>query len=115
MTAPLSPQQSSLLALVPLDGSTIGNTSLREKLGWDEDAYATVRDALVDLGLLEKGKGRGGAVRRKITSELKTELFAASEIESVIPELERARLPPRSHGGKRKSGTRRFLPTSTLW
>jgi adenine-specific DNA-methyltransferase len=91
MTAPLSPQQSSLLALVPLDGSTIGNTSLREKLGWDEDAYATVRDALVALGLLEKGKGRGGAVRRKIASEPKTELFAPSEIESVIPELERSR------------------------
>jgi adenine-specific DNA-methyltransferase len=91
MTAPLSPQQSSLLALVPADGSTIGNTSLREKLGWDEAVYATVRDALVAAGHLEKSKGRGGSVRRVTVAEPKSELFAASEIESVIPELERAR------------------------
>jgi adenine-specific DNA-methyltransferase len=91
MTAPLSPQQSSLLALVPTDGSAIGNTSLRDKLGWSEDAYATVRDALVAMAILEKGKGRGGSVRRVPIAEPKTELFAPSEVESVIPELERAR------------------------
>lgn len=91
MTAPLSPQQSTLLALVPADGSAIGNSSLREQLGWDETAYAAVRDELVAACVLEKGKGRGGSVRRLSVAEPKTELFPASEIESVIPELDRAR------------------------
>ncbi|MFA6286977.1 MAG: site-specific DNA-methyltransferase [Opitutaceae bacterium] len=91
MTAPLSSPQSALLALVPADGSTVGNTSLREQLGWDGATYAAVRDELVAAGLLEKGKGRGGSVKRISAAAPKTELFAAEEIESVIPELERAR------------------------
>jgi adenine-specific DNA-methyltransferase len=91
MTAPLSSQQSALLALVPADGSTVGNTSLREQLGWDEVAYTAVRDELVAAGLIEKGKGRGGSVKRIAAAAPKTELFAAEEVESVIPELERAR------------------------
>lgn len=91
MTAPLSSQQSALLALVPADGSTVGNTSLREQLGWDEDTYAAVRDELVAAALLEKGKGRGGSVKRIAAASPRSELFAPEEIESVIPELERAR------------------------
>ncbi len=91
MTAPLSSSQSLLLALVPVDGSAIGNTSLREQLGWEEAAYVAVRDELVAAGVLEKGKGRGGSVKRVVAAVPKTELFAAEEIESVIPELERAR------------------------
>ena len=91
MTAPLSSHQSALLALVPPDGSTVGNTSLREQLGWDEAAYVAVRDELVAAGLIEKGKGRGGSVKRISAAAPKTELFSAEEIESVIPELERAR------------------------
>lgn len=56
--------QSKLLANCPADGSTIGNKSLREKLDWGEDKYWTVRDSLLDLGEIKKGRGRGGAVRR---------------------------------------------------
>lgn len=121
MSGELSPQQSALVALVPADGSTIGNASLRERLGWDEATYAAVRDALVAAGVLEKGRGRGGSVRRASQvapqdraavirgdktaqapgvpnpssqsprSSPAGELFAAEEVESVIPELERAR------------------------
>ena len=91
MSGEFTPQQSALLALVPTDGSTIGNTSLRERLGWDDATYASVRDDLVGAGVLEKGKGRGGSVRRQDHVAPKTELFAPGEVESVIPELERAR------------------------
>ena len=61
--------QSVLLSLVPADGSTVGNGSLRgslaDKLGRsvDEAEYLAARDALVDAGSLIKGQGRGGSVR----------------------------------------------------
>jgi hypothetical protein len=90
MTAPLSPRQSALLALVPVDGSAIGNASLREQLGWEEASYFAVRDELVAAGILEKGKGRGGSVKRVVTAAPRAELFAPEEVESVLPELDRA-------------------------
>lgn len=58
------------LDLVPTDGSAIGNLKLRQTLGEkhrrevDEATYAAARDALVEAGLLVKGQGRGGSVRR---------------------------------------------------
>ena len=56
--------QARLLEQVPADGGTIGNGSLRAALGWDEARYETTRDALVAQGILVKGRGRGGSVRR---------------------------------------------------
>ncbi|MDI3283010.1 hypothetical protein [Polyangium sp. 15x6] len=52
-----------LLALLPVDGSTIGKTRLLEKLGWDEDRYFAARDRLVDTGKVVRGVGRGGTLR----------------------------------------------------
>lgn len=54
----------ALLNRVPTDGSTIGNGALRDILGWDETRYAAAKDALVAQGLLLKGQGRGGTLRR---------------------------------------------------
>lgn len=51
-----------LLAQVPSDGTTIGNGSLRESLGWDLDTYQAVRDELVARGVIRLGPGRGGTV-----------------------------------------------------
>jgi len=56
--------EAQLLAHVPLDGSTIGNISLLRRLGWDDAQYWRVRDRLVDGGVLELRRGRGGSVRR---------------------------------------------------
>ena len=61
--------QDTLYRLVPEDGSTIGNQSLREKFlstakGAREADFEAARDALVEQGRLAKGKGRGGSVRR---------------------------------------------------
>ncbi len=62
-----------ILSLTPEDGSTIGNGAmmalLREQVSTlTDDDYAAARDALVDEGLLGRGKGRGGSIFR-ITGE----------------------------------------------
>ena len=68
-----------LLELVPQDGSPVGNTALKrgleEKLQalgseLNEDDYWRAQAHLVSSGLLAKGQGRGGSVRR--TSSEKT-------------------------------------------
>ncbi len=62
-----------LLGLVPVDGSMVGNQTLCQQFLYAAAAagykspggvYEVLRDELVKKGLLEKGKGRGGSVRR---------------------------------------------------
>jgi len=61
-----------LIALVPQDGSTIGNKSLRDQLSAaakrriSEKDYEAARDTLIAQGLLRKGQGRGGSVARVV-------------------------------------------------
>ncbi|MDW8244827.1 MAG: hypothetical protein RMJ88_16585 [Thermogemmata sp.] len=64
MTQDLTPDEHLLLSKVPLDGSSIGNKTLREILGWDEQKYWSVRDSLVDREILRLGRGKGGSVAR---------------------------------------------------
>lgn len=47
--------------LKELDGSA-GNGRLREALGWTEDTYDGVREALLADGVIQRGRGRGGSV-----------------------------------------------------
>lgn len=63
----------AMLSIVPSDGSTIGNTALRreidklllsEGLSIGDDDYWQAHSALVADGVLLKGQGRGGSVRR---------------------------------------------------
>lgn len=61
--------EQALLALVPVDGSSIGNQSLLERLKGqlpelNEDAFWASRDGLIEQGVLVKGRGRGGSVLR---------------------------------------------------
>ncbi|ECH9271797.1 site-specific DNA-methyltransferase, partial [Salmonella enterica subsp. enterica] len=62
--------RNALLELLPEDGTTLGNLKLRTQiaamLGAEvpEDDYSAARDALVAEGLLAKGQGRGGSVRK---------------------------------------------------
>ena len=58
-----------ILALIPEDGSSIGNGAmmalLRERMpSLMDDAYFVARDALVADGLLARGRGRGGSIMR---------------------------------------------------
>jgi adenine-specific DNA-methyltransferase len=63
--------RNAILAAVPEDGSTIGNLKLyravREALGGDrksitEEAFQSLRDALIAEGVLGRGRGRGGSI-----------------------------------------------------
>jgi type I restriction enzyme M protein len=57
-----------LLALLPDDGSSLGNLAAREALGQaagaevSEEAYERVKERLLAMGLIRKGRGRGGAI-----------------------------------------------------
>ncbi len=59
-----SADRARLLALVPSDGSAVGNTALIRQLGWAENRYWYARDSLLEAGVIVRAKGRGGAVRR---------------------------------------------------
>lgn len=57
----------ALFAALPADGTTLSNPTLQKRLGWDSDRYFRSRDALVDMGLVVRGRGRGGVVRRVLS------------------------------------------------
>ncbi len=70
--------QDLLLSLVPPSGESIGNVTLREQLQKKVEVlgdqlsyedYFALRDPLIDSGLLEQGRGRGGSVHRAKASE----------------------------------------------
>lgn len=59
-----------ILASVPRDGSPVSNAALLREVSdkassaFDAEAFESARQGLIDQGLLLKGKGRGGSVRR---------------------------------------------------
>lgn len=68
-----------ILSLTPEDGSSIGNGAmlalLREHVpGLSEEDYTAARDALVDDGVLGRGRGRGGSIYRADVNELTLEM-----------------------------------------
>lgn len=65
-TTDLSPDEEKLFRAVPDDGSTISNIRVKKKVRWADDKYWAVRDSLVDKGLVVRGRGRGGTLRRTI-------------------------------------------------
>ena len=60
----LTDDRKTFLSALRKIGSSIGNLSLREYLGWTEDRYWKVHAILLDDGLIMRGRGRGGSVRR---------------------------------------------------
>ncbi|MEU4806369.1 hypothetical protein [Actinosynnema sp. NPDC023587] len=58
-----------LFAAIPTEGTTISNPTLQRRLGWDGTRYFRARDALVDGGLIVRGRGRGGVVRRVVSDD----------------------------------------------
>lgn len=75
-------EERELLAKVPTNGDSIGNTKLMRELDWDQDDYWIVRNRLLDRGLLGLGRGKGGSVRRNLnpptSSASTTEIFDSS-------------------------------------
>jgi len=53
----------SFLGALTRAGGASGNVTMRALLGWDEDRYFRVQKALIALGKITTGKGRGGSVQ----------------------------------------------------
>jgi type I restriction enzyme M protein len=53
---------TALLASLPLDGTTVGNGWLRERLGFDRDKYLQTSGKGKSAGLVVAGRGRGGSL-----------------------------------------------------
>ena len=58
----VSEKQAQLITKIKENGGHAGNVTLQRELGWEEETYWPIRDRLVDSGLLELGRGRGGSV-----------------------------------------------------
>ena len=102
----------SLLAQVPAGGEAIGNGRLRELLGWSEERYAAARDALVTQGMLAKGQGRGGSLRRVQVATAGASIAAAqpSTIATVTPPAE-----PRTQRERSGAGSTQLGFEAKLW
>lgn len=85
--------KEKILTLLPPDGSSVGNASVRASLGLDWPQYQKVRDELVQDGLIELGRGRGGSVRRtrivesEVIEEEKKEKKAAQKYAGLEAKL----------------------------
>jgi len=60
--ADVSEKEALLIAMLKEKGGHAGNVTLQRDLGWELETYWPIRDRLVDSGLLELGRGRGGSV-----------------------------------------------------
>ena len=56
--------EAALFDALPADGSGVTNPALRQYLRWNQNRYFAARDGLVDKGLVVRGRGRGGVIRR---------------------------------------------------
>ncbi len=103
MTSDLS---DLILSLTPEDGSSIGNGAmlalLRDHIPTlTDEAYAEVRDALIDEGTLGRGKGRGGSIYRADVADLELTAPVAKE-------------PKATTGTRKKASRKSDEPTEVL-
>ncbi|MGV9806787.1 hypothetical protein [Micromonospora chersina] len=77
----LPEDECTLFNALPTDGSSVSNPSLRQYLHWNRNRYFLARDGLVDKGLVTRGRGRGGVVRRS-----QPETPAAGHVVAVVVE-----------------------------
>jgi hypothetical protein len=90
-TDEVAQKEAQLLALIPA-GSQPGNVSLIRLLKWPESEYWNIRNRLIDRGVLEKGRGRGGSVRRVVDDQPLSGATLTMSEEIVSPDI--AALPP---------------------
>jgi adenine-specific DNA-methyltransferase len=95
-----------ILSLTPEDGSSIGNGSMMARLRdhiptLTDDAYTAARDALIDEGVLGRGRGRGGSIYRADVSDL--------ELTEPV-----AREPKPTTGPRKKTTRKSDDPTEVL-
>jgi adenine-specific DNA-methyltransferase len=92
----LAELEAKLLALLPADGSTIGNGTAAKEMAVGEAIYEHVKASLLAKGVIAKGQGRGGSIR--LAGSAKSELFDEKEVTAVNPD---AAATPR--GGRRSA------------
>lgn len=73
-----------ILSLTPEDGSSIGNGAMMARLrdyspDLTEEAYAEAKDALIEEGVLGRGRGRGGSIYRADVTDLELTAPVAKE------------------------------------
>lgn len=89
--------EQTLLEKVPLTKS-IGNVTLRAQLtsaGWSDERFWDIRNRLIESGLLQKGRGQGGSVKRlqAETQAVVEERAAETSVASAL-EKEKDLYPP---------------------
>lgn len=84
----LSDKAQQLLKLIP--SYSVGNTFLRRRLGWPDEEYWAARKELLDNGLIETGKGRGGSVARVGVLVEPEEVVKGADtlVKKIVPEAE---------------------------
>jgi hypothetical protein len=132
-SAPFAPAEASdedlgdlLLDVLPPDGGTMGNHSAREALSRaaerpiGEEVYEAVRDRALALGLVQRGRGRGGsiALAAGIEGVLATKHLLVLPL--VVEAGRRKKHPPRT--SRQCSGPlpincerRWMLPNTSIW
>jgi hypothetical protein len=60
----LTPDEKSLLSLLPAEGSSIGNGKARQILAWPDDRYDQAKAGLLAKRIAVPGRGRGGSLAR---------------------------------------------------
>jgi adenine-specific DNA-methyltransferase len=79
----LAQLEAKLLALLPADGSTIGNGAAAKALGLGDAIYDLVKASLHMKRQIDKGQGKGGSIRR--AGVAKDEFFDPKDVTSVAP------------------------------
>src|SRR3712207_4279793 len=73
--------EAALFNALTADGSGVTNPALRQYLRWNQSRYFTARDGLVDKGLVVRGRGRGGVIRRSNAAQRGPEHVVAVVVE----------------------------------
>ena len=109
-----------IISLTPEDGSSIGNGAmmalLQERIpDLSEDDYTAARDALIDEGLLARGRGRGGSIYRPIDGGENDEEAQGDDDDAFeLSPTEEPAPKERKRGGKRKSPRKSDEPVQVL-
>ncbi len=82
-----------IAALLRLGGSA-GNRRLQDELGWQDDTYDRVRDALVEDGAVVRGRGQGGSVSLADRHPRTAPARANAPSREAVPEVEAT--PPKA-------------------
>ena len=78
-------RQERFLEVLKELGGSAGNGRLRDELGWQEETYERAGDALVETGLITKGRGRGGSVALAASARPRARIIDASRPKTATP------------------------------